>query len=65
MKNMKKEQCLVILQINCGKVKFGETTFEAIKRVIYEKISVTLNDEKLLEHLIIMDQWFIDLNHFF
>ena len=55
MKNMKKEQCLVILKINWGRVKFGETTFEAIKREIYEKISVTLNDEKLLEYLTIMD----------
>lgn len=48
MKNMKKEQCLVILKINWGMVKFGETTFEAIKREIYEKISVTLNDKNYL-----------------
>ena len=40
MKNMKKEQCLVILKINWGRVKFGETTFDAIKREIYEKCSV-------------------------
>lgn len=52
MKNMKKEQCLVILKINLGRVKFGETIFDTIKREIYEKISITLNDEKLLEHLI-------------
>lgn len=30
-----------------GRVSFGETTFEAIKREIYEKISVTLNDESI------------------
>ena len=48
-----------------GRVSFGETTFEAIIREVNEETGVTLNDEKLLEHLIIMDQWFIDLNHFF
>lgn len=36
-------------------VKFGETTFEAIIREVNEETGVTLNDEKLLEHLIIMD----------
>ena len=36
-------------------VKFGETTFEAIIREVNEETEVTLNDEKLLEHLIIMD----------
>lgn len=44
---MKKEQCLVILKINCGRVKFGENTFDSIIREVNEETGVTLNDEKL------------------
>ena len=36
-------------------VKFGETTFDSIIREVNEETGVTLNDEKLLEYLIIMD----------
>ena len=43
-----------------GRVSFGETTFEAIKREIYEETGVTLNDKninlfKIIENFFVYD----------